>query len=208
MQAFTLAAHRKAIMDKEDISRRLFLMRSCAGVGAAWLYARWPDILAAQQHAHKAASSDAPVKLEFFTPDQALEIEAVAAQIIPTDDSPGAREARVIYFIDRALMTFDSDKQPLYKKGLLELQAKSKNPFLGTKKFSELKPESQIKTLKGMQTTPFFQQVRSHTIIGFLSNPEYGGNYNQIGWKHMGFEDSFVHKPPFGFYDREYKEEK
>ncbi|HKP85908.1 MAG TPA: gluconate 2-dehydrogenase subunit 3 family protein [Blastocatellia bacterium] len=193
-------------MDKEEISRRLFLIRSCAGVGAAWLSSRWPEIVAAQEHAHSRAASAAPVNFEFFTPEEAAEVEAIAAQIIPTDDTPGAREARVIYFIDRALKTFDSDKQPLYKKGLLELQAKSKNPLLGAKKFSDLKSENQIKVLKGIQLTPFFQQVRAHTIMGFLSNPEYGGNYDQIGWKHIGFEDRFFHNPPFGYYDREYKE--
>ncbi|PYT19675.1 MAG: hypothetical protein DMG57_44565 [Acidobacteria bacterium] len=34
-------------------------------------------------------------------------IAAIANQIIPSNDGPGAREAGVIYFIDRALSTFD-----------------------------------------------------------------------------------------------------
>ena len=33
---------------------------------------------------------------------QAATLEAVATQIIPTDDTPGAREARVVNFIDNA----------------------------------------------------------------------------------------------------------
>ena len=41
--------------------------------------------------------------------------------------------------------------------------------------------------------------------MGFLANPEYGGNYEQAGWKHIGFEDRFFFTPPFGFYDRDYK---
>jgi gluconate 2-dehydrogenase gamma chain len=195
-------------MDKEEISRRLFLIKSSAGVSAAWLRARWPEIAAAQEHAHKVAMSDAPAQFEFFTPDEAVEIETVAAQIIPTDDTPGAREARVIYFIDRALTTFDSDKQPLYKKGLEQLQAKAKNLSLRVKKFSDMDPQHQIKLLKGIQLTEFFLQVRAHTVMGFFANPEYGGNYNQIGWKHIGFEDQYYFKPPFGYYDLNYKEEK
>jgi gluconate 2-dehydrogenase gamma chain len=63
----------------------------------------WPAILASQQHAHEAAAAATPPHLEFFSPAQASEVEAMAAQIIPTDDTPGAREAHVIYFIDRAL---------------------------------------------------------------------------------------------------------
>ena len=186
-------------MDKEEISRRIFLINSCAGVSAALLTKLWPEVLAAGQHAHEAAKSEREVKFEFFTAEQALEIEAVAAQIIPTDDAPGAREARVIYFIDRALVTFDKDKQPLYQKGLAALRAKAKN------KFSGLTSAQQTKLLKGIQLTGFFQQMRAHTIMGFFANPEYGGNYERMGWKHIGFEDRHYFKPPFGFYDREYK---
>ena len=189
----------------KEISRRLFLIQSSAGLSAAWLLARWPDIAAAAQHAHHAAQSAAPLKLEFFTPEQAIEIEAVAAQIIPSDDSPGAREAHVIYFIDRALATFDSDKQPLYNKGLAMLQARARRA--GLAKFSEMNSARQIAALKQIEKSPFFQQLRIHTILGFLANPEYGGNHQQTGWKHIGFEDQFVFTPPFGFYDRDYKPE-
>ena len=84
-------------MDNEDASRRLFLIKSLAGVSSAWLALRLPEIVAAQEHAHRATQAAAPLKFEFLSAEQAAEIEAVAAQIIPTDDSPGAREAKVIY---------------------------------------------------------------------------------------------------------------
>ena len=189
----------------KEISRRLFLIQSSVGLSAAWLMARWPGIAAAAQHAHTAAQSAAPLKFEFFTPEQAIEIEAAAAQIIPSDDSPGAREARVIYFIDRALVTFDSDKQPLYKKGMSLLQAKARRG--GVAKFSAMSSARQIAALKQIEKSPFFQQLRIHTVLGFLVNPEYGGNHEQAGWKHIGFDDQFAYTPPFGFYDRDYKPE-
>src|SRR5262245_37963177 len=116
-------------MNQEGVSRRLFLISSLTGVSSAWLALRMPEIVAAQEHAHNAVQASTPTKFEFFSPEQAAEIEAVAAQIIPTDDTPGAREARVIYFIDRALTTFDKDSQPRYVKGLKELQAKQKKMF-------------------------------------------------------------------------------
>ena len=189
----------------KEISRRWFLTQTCKGVSAAWLVARWPDIVAAAQHAHHSVESAAPSKLEFFTPEQAIEIEAAAACIIPSDDSPGAREARVIYFIDRALTTFDSDKQALYKQGLVALEARARRT--GLAKFSEMDAARQIAALKKIEKSPFFQQLRAHTVIGFLANPEYGGNHQQAGWKHIGFEDQFAFTPPFGFYDRDYKPE-
>jgi gluconate 2-dehydrogenase gamma chain len=184
-------------MDKEEISRRLFLIKSCSGASAAWLCARWPEIVAAQEHAHKVAAAGAHAGFEFFTPAQAAEVEAVAAQVIPTDDTPGAREARVIYFIDRALMTFDSDKQPLYIKGLGELQARAKSALPGAKRFSDLDPRRQMKLLEGIET-----------VMGFFADPEYGGNYDRMGWKHIGFEDRHYFKPPFGYYDRQYNGQK
>ena len=189
-------------MNNDEVSRRLFLTKSFA----ALLASRWPEILAAQEHAHRAAQSITPVKFEFFTSEQAVEVEAIAAQIIPTDDTPGAREAHVIYFIDRALATFDVDKQPLYVKGLEQIRAKVKKSFLKKLRFSELKQEQQIKLLKGIQQSDFFLLVRMHTVMGYFANPEYGGNYDQAGWKAIGFEDQFFFKPPFGFYDRDYKE--
>ena len=193
-------------MNNEDTSRRLFLLKSLTGISSAWLALRLPEIVGAQEHAHRAAQSVPPREFEYLTPEQATEIEAVAAQIIPTDDTPGAREGRVIYFIDRALMTFDKDKRPQYVKGLKELQAKQKKMFPKAGRFSELGSKEQIALLKKIEKTDFFDLVRVHTVMGFFADPEYGGNFDRAGWKLIGFEDQFNFKPPFGFYDREYKD--
>jgi gluconate 2-dehydrogenase gamma chain len=172
-------------------------------VSAAWLATRWPEVVAAAQHAHAAARAGAPAKLDFFTPEQAIEIEAAAAQIIPSDDSPGAREARVVYFIDRALTTFASDKQAFYKKVLAALQRQARRA--GFTKFSEMDAARQVAALKRIEKSPVFQEFRAQVVVGFLASPDYGGNYEQAGWKHIGFEDQFFYTPPFGFYDRDYK---
>jgi len=111
----------------------------------------------------------------------------------------------VIYFIDRALMTFDKDKQSQYVKGLRELQAKQKKMFPKSARFSELSSQQQIALLKKIEKTDFFDLVRVHTVMGYFADPEYGGNFNQAGWKLIGFQDQFNFKPPFGFYDRDYK---
>src|SRR3954464_12262391 len=104
-------------------SRRAFLIRSVSGLGAAWVASNYAGILEAEEFVQKAATSGQPMKLAFFTPAQALEVEAMAAQIIPTDETPGAREARVINFIDRALVTFEKDEQATYVQGLKDLTA-------------------------------------------------------------------------------------
>src|SRR5438445_5892256 len=106
-----------------ELNRRDFLLRAGTGLSAAWITANWPALLSASAHAHAAAKSSAPAKFEFFTPEQAAEVEAISARIIPTNDTPGAREAGVVYFIDRSLATFAADDQKTYREGLPELQA-------------------------------------------------------------------------------------
>lgn len=65
-------------------------------------------MLEALQHARGTAQSGSR-KLQHLDPQAAAEIEALAAQIIPSDDSPGAMEAGVVYFIEGALATFDQE---------------------------------------------------------------------------------------------------
>src|SRR5437870_3287743 len=191
-------------MNTGNSSRRQFLLGSVSGLSSAWLALRWPAILAAQEHAQRAAASGHPAQFQFFSPEEAVEIEAVAAQVIPSDDAPGAREARVIYFIDRVLVTFDRDKQPAYTQGLKDLRHRTQELSSSANRFSSLTTEQQIQLLSAIEKTDFFELVRLHTIMGYLSRPEYGGNYNQTGWKLIGFEDQMTYHPPFGSYDSEY----
>jgi len=188
-------------MKEAETSRRQFLIASMSSLAAAWLTTQWPAIAAAHEYAQHVAQSGQPA-FQFFDPYHAVEVEAMAAQIIPADDTPGAREARVIYFIDRALATFERDKQAIYTQGLPELQAKTRELFSGAHKFSELSAAQQVQLLTAIEKSEFFETVRVHTIVGFFANPEYGGNRDRIGWKLIGFEDAGAYEPPFGYYDR------
>jgi gluconate 2-dehydrogenase gamma chain len=182
-------------------SRRSFLVDSATGLNAAWITANFSGILAAQEHARQAAASGELPRLAFFTAEQGAEIEAMAAQIIPTDETPGAREARCLYFIDKVLTTFARNSQPVYVQGLKDLQAKTEQLYPSAGKFSALTSEQQIKTLTEIEKTPFFNMVRTHTVIGFFARPVHGGNHDEIGWKLIGYNGSLNHKPPFGYYD-------
>src|ERR1035437_2814485 len=83
----------------------------------------WSTILRAQEH-DQAPTAHGDVKLEYLDPATAAEINAIAAQIIPEDETPGAVRAGVIYFIDRSLAGYDQDKRDIYTRGLAEAQAK------------------------------------------------------------------------------------
>ena len=204
----------------DSVSRRNFLSRGAAGLSAVWASARWPALLAAATHAHQAAKSPAPPKFEFFGADEANEIEAISARIIPSDDTPGAREAGVVYFIDRGLATFGAEDQKTYREGLPDLQARVAEIFQGKSKFSELTLEQQDEVLhsfdeqnpqgrqRRFRTSPgaqnFFETLRQHTIAGFLIDPDYGGNRDAAGWKVIGREREHMFQPPFGYYDKGY----
>ena len=195
-------------MSTKGKSRRSFLVNSMAGLNAAWVTANYPGILAAQEHVRQATQAGQLPKLAFFSEAQSAEVEAMTAQIIPTDETPGAREAHCMYFIDRALSTFAQKNQSAYTQGLQELQAKAQQLYPGAAKFSALTSDQQIKTLTEIEKTPFFNMVRRDTIIGFLSRPVHGGNQNKVGWKLIGYDDSLNHKPPFGYYDAQAQSQK
>src|SRR5208282_29598 len=115
-----------------DLNRRRFLLTGLRGAGGAWASLHWPAIMAAAEHAAHMREAIPLAKLEILSAEQAAEIEAAASRIIPADDTPGAREAGVIYFIDRALATFAADQLDDYVKGLPVLQAKTQELFPGT----------------------------------------------------------------------------
>ena len=98
------------------------MIKSCAGLGSAWIVSNLSGIAAAQEHAHHAALSQATPRLEFLTPEQAVEVEAIASQIIPTDDTPGAREAHCAHFIDFVLQASPPPTQTQWRNALSALK--------------------------------------------------------------------------------------
>jgi gluconate 2-dehydrogenase gamma chain len=187
-----------------ELSRRQFIAAAGGTVASVWLAAEARDLLAAGAHAARAARETPPPPFQVLTPDQAADLEAVTSQIIPTDDTPGAREARVVYFIDKSLATFAKDQRPAFEKGIQDLRARVAKMYRGAKSFAALTDSQQSAVLTALEKdkSEFFEMVRGATIAGMLSNPEYGGNYNKAGWKMIGFDDRFVWGAPFGWYDR------
>jgi gluconate 2-dehydrogenase gamma chain len=175
-------------------TRRLWLSQ-CVGIAAL------ADIAAAQQHAHEAVQSSTPPAFQTLDPAMAMELDAIASQIIPSTDGPGAHEAGVIYFIDRALSTFDMDLRESYRTGMGDVQKKRRDMFPSSASIATLTSEQQIQLVHAIEATEFFDLLRTHTLYGFLGNPSYGGNRDRIGWKLIGFEDRMAFHPPFGYYE-------
>ena len=83
-------------MDSANLTRRSLLQAIAAALATAAAPFGWAEIAQAMDEAPAANPLGADAKISFLTEAEAADIEAVSAQIIPTDDSPGAREAGVI----------------------------------------------------------------------------------------------------------------
>ena len=118
-----------------------------------------------------------------LAPGQVRDLDAIAALILPSDDLPGAREAHVVDFIDRALASFAAEQRPLFDAGLSDLAARvaRRHPLAGS--FADLAEADAVALLRELEAerSDFFEAAPVAAISGFLANPEYGGNAGKAG---------------------------
>jgi gluconate 2-dehydrogenase gamma chain len=183
------------------INRRSFLVTAGGGLAGAWLATDVAKLLAAGEYAAAAGRQNPLPPFEYLKPDEAADLEAATAQIVPSDDTPGAKEARVVYFIDRALATWQREQRSVFRKGVAELRKRARQH--GAKTFAALSDAQQQGVIAALdkENHEFFFALRGATIVGTFANPEYGGNFQKNGWKLLGFVDQFSWAPPFGWYD-------
>jgi hypothetical protein len=184
-------------------SRRSALRGLGMLLGAGVVSLDWPALARAAHEAHLAAQSSGPQTFTLLAAGDAADIDALAAQIVPSDETPGAREAGAVFFIDRALATFFAHWREGFMGGLRGFQAAVPDAHPRTPAFAALPSESQVEFLLTVDRTPFFEQARTLTLCAMFSMPKYGGNRDGSGWKLLGFEDQHVFEPPFGHYDRD-----
>lgn len=120
---------------------------------------------------------------EFFSDAEYAMVERLADLIIPSDGTPGAKEAGVAEFID-FMVANDPEPQYAFRTGLAWLNAHSEQS--AGKRFVELTPEQQISLLEplgfkdkarpGEETgRQFFRLMRQFTVAGFYAS--------EIGYK-------------------------
>lgn len=186
-----------------ESARRSFLRLMGGTLGASFLALNWSEIaVAAKQAATDTASGSRATR--FLTAGEAADVEAISAQIIPSDSTPGAREAGVLLFIDRALASFFAHQAVAFRSGLAQFQGACREWRAQAGSYAALPSAQQIEFLHTVDHTPFFDSMRLLTVIGMFSMPAYGGNRDNVGWKLLGFEDLHAFQPPFGYYDRDY----
>ena len=189
-------------MTEPHTSRREFLAAS-GTFAAGWLGSD-PQAFFEALAASRAAAGGEQVTYEVLTAEQAADLDAIAVQIIPSDDDlPGAREARVVVFIDRALGGFMANQKDFLLGGLDDLNGRVSERWPAVARFAGLTGEQQHELLTEIEDEPFFESVRFGVITGMFAHPDWGGNYEGAGWKLLGFEPRYAWQPPFGAYDAE-----
>lgn len=183
-------------------SRRDFVARLGSAAGAAWLASLWPAALADAAAAQQASARGQAVQFRSLSPRQAADFGAFADRVIPPDDTPGARDAGVVHFVDQMLSTIGADRKPEFDKALVELHRATRRRAPRGGAFATLPAARQDEIITAMQGSSAFGVLRDATLAGYLSHPSYGGNRNGAGWKAIGFEDQMAWQPPFGYYDR------
>ena len=150
--------------------------------------------------------------------DEAAELQAIAARIMPNDDgTAGAEEAGVIYFMDNVLT--EPEQLALLRDGLSDLQQRVQTRYGGgaanasgstpnngsgtpsAAAFHRLQPAQQDALLRDIEDGEFFRTVRFLTLAGMFSLPEYGGNQGYAGYQAIAYDARHAWAPPFGAYD-------
>jgi gluconate 2-dehydrogenase gamma chain len=125
------------------------------------------------------------VKTGFLTPAETATVSALADQIIPRTDTPGALDVGVPAFIDRMLAGYYTDKERnVIRAGLASVDSDASK--LRGKSFAQLTADEQVALMKqydqaqydytranaNTQGAPphYFRLIKELTIIGFCTS--------------------------------------
>jgi gluconate 2-dehydrogenase gamma chain len=160
---------------------------------------------ACKRDSSKAASKGAPDAAgvvsphRTFTPAELAIVSAACERIIPKDEDPGAVDADVPEYMDRALQTPEMRTiKNQFLPGLAALQRRSHRMFgAGFAEISDAQRDDLLSIFKdsppGSGEARFFELLTVFTLEGLLGDPSYGGNKNRVGWALVGFGTS---EPP------------
>ncbi len=193
------------MLDSEfnESSRRGFVLAGGGALGGLWLSARFPLASRAAAEAGRIAAGEVPPDLAFFTPAEMTTVQELVALIIPTDDTPGAREAGAAFFIDRALAGFASDLAVPFRAGLTDLARRLREAHPKAASLADLGSAARAEFLRSNEDTSFVRLAAMLTAWGTFCDPSRGGNRDRSGWRMIGFDDRHAWQPPFGYYDAE-----
>jgi Gluconate 2-dehydrogenase subunit 3 len=165
----------------QDIKRRELLR----AIGIAAIASHYPGFVKwAYAGAHDHASNEpTPARSQAYTPqffssEDFARIERLTELIIPSDETPGAREAGVAEFVD-FMVAHDTEQQKPMRAGLAWLDEQSGRRFAHS--FLEASEAQQVSLLEPLAYNAryrageeagqeFFRRVKELTVMGFYSS--------------------------------------
>ena len=189
-------------MEINLLTRRSFLRLLQNSASKSAMVLTLPTIISACQEAKKTRLTASAFQTLRAT--EGAELDAIAERILPATDSPGARDAGVVYFFDNVLKD-RTEALDILRNGLHDLQKSTISEF-NSPSFHSLSSLDQDQLLKRIEGTEFFATARYLTIAGMFALPEYGGNRNLVGDQLVGFDDHLGWTIPFGYYDADFME--
>jgi gluconate 2-dehydrogenase gamma chain len=128
-----------------------------------------------------------------FSHDDWATLSAACDRILPRDEDPGALDANVPEYIDRMLQTPQLDQMRAnFVPGLAALSRRAQSLF--NVPFAQANPTQQDEVLTLFKNSSeksgearWFEILMVLVLEGFLSDPSYGGNAGEVGWKTVGF---------------------
>lgn len=173
-------------MAGQDLQRREILRVMALAAAAAPFtgFSKWAFAFGHGSHGVEQIRP-AQYKPQFFSEREYAVVERLADLIIPSDETPGAREAGVAEFID-FMIAHDRDQQYKFRTGISWLNAHAQR-LLG-KPFFDLSEEEQVSILEPLaykakyregeeDGREFFRRMREITVTGFYTT--------EIGYKEL-----------------------
>lgn len=195
-------------MTERELSRRQFLAGLSTAAKGSLIVLSLPAILTAcrqatEQTSDASGTADAVAQYNLLSNELATELDAISARIVPTDDTPGAREAGSVRFMDIVLAEGRQDQLETLQTGVTELNARANTEY-GVALFSALTEAQQDALLTAIEASPFFSTVRFLTVASLFALPQYGGTGPDVGYTLIGMTHAHAYMPPFGYYDADY----
>ncbi len=194
-----------------ELSRRVFVHRlSFFGGGVVLLGCAEKAVPDAGQPKPKlqAKTSDHLT----FTDEEFAALSAACDRVLPKDEDPGALEANVPVYIDRILQTPELRKmKDDFIPGLAALDRRAMRQF--NKPFAECAAAQQDTLITAFKNSDpksgearWYEMLIVLSLEGFLGDPSYGGNKDQVGWALVGFElvGRAAAEPPPGYDGRKH----
>ena len=190
-------------MTDSGFSRRAF-MTAAAGAGGLFLTAGWAETAEAAGHSFALAQQEGRARYKELTQEEAADIIALTSLVFPTDDTPGAKEAGVVFFVDQSAAK-DKGVAKELRTMLAAVNAEAAKRWPAKGRVSKLADKEQIELMTWIEKSEgrSFGLIKGMSVAGMFSMPARGGNRNKAGWKLIGFKDQFSWQPPFGWYDGE-----